>query len=111
MPAEVDGPGSLLPAPSTEGVLRAPGSRRAEPCLRAWHDRAGAPFTAPSAAQQGLPVGQRPLCNVDVGPGERGSSALVHGMWYTGSLLGNPVCEQSPAFLPDGMNNHCQWDW
>lgn len=111
MPAEAEGPGSFLPAPSTEGVLRAPGSRRAEPCLRAWHGRAEAPFTALSAAQQVLPVGQSPGCNVAVGPGERGSSALTYGMLYTGSLLGNPVCEQSPAFLPDGINNHCQWDW
>lgn len=109
--AEAEGPGLLLPAPSSEGVLRAPGSRRAEPCLHAWLNRAEVPFTAPSAAQQGLPVGQSLLCNVADGPGERGSSALTYGMSYTGSLLGNPVCEQSPAFLLDGMNNHCQWDW
>lgn len=107
MPAEAEGPDSLLSAPSTEGVLRR-SSRRAEPCLCAWHDRDEAPFTAPSAAQQVLPVGQSLGCNVVVGPGARGSSDLTYGMSYTGSLLGNPVCEQSLAFLPDGINNYCQ---
>lgn len=61
----------------------------------------GLPSNAARGAEPGL---QR-------GPGERGSSAPTYGMSHTGSLLGNPVREQSPAFLPDGINNHCQWDW
>lgn len=104
MPGEAEGAGSFLLAPSTEGVLWAAGSRRAEPCLRAWSTFCST-LSCPASAARGAEPGL--LC----GPGERGSSALAYGMSRTGSLLGNPVCEQSPAFLPDGINNHCQWGW
>lgn len=71
----------------------------------------GVCFPAPSAALQVLPKGQSLGCDKVVRPAEKGSSALTYGMSYVGSLLGNPVCEQSPAFLPDNINNPCRWDW
>jgi len=95
----------------TKGCSKRPAAGWAELCVRARHVSAGACFPAPSAAWQVLPAGQSLDCTVVVSRAEKGSSALTYGMSYTGSLLGNPVCEQSPAFLPDNIKNHSRWDW
>lgn len=93
---------------SVKGCPKRPAAGQAELCVHARHISAGARFPAPSAAWQVLPAGQSLDCNMVVGPAEKGSSALTYGMWYIGSLLGNPVCEQSPVFVPN--NNHRRWD-
>lgn len=112
-----EGHSSLLPAPSvvvhsgTKGCSKHPAAGQAEPCVDAQHIRTRACFPASSAAWEVPAAGQSLDCEVVVGSSRKGNSALTYRMSYIGSVLGNPVCEQSPVFLPDNINNHRRWDW